>query len=94
MAKIKVDQGFITEAVLGFEMAIISIKSLDVLSDSCIAMENLMNNNYKVLEEYKGVYCLKSLANMAPSKIVLQENYKSKLISTITYKDNVVVYIK
>ena len=79
LAKIKADQGFITEAILGFEMAIISNRSSAVMRDRYIAMEDLMNNNYKVIKNHKGENCLKNLDNMLQSKISLQENYESRL---------------
>ena len=79
LAKIKADQGFITEAILGFGMAIISNRSSPVLRDSYIAMEDLMNNNYEILKKYKGENCLKNLDNMIQSKIALQANYESRL---------------
>lgn len=79
LAKIKADQGYITEAILGFEMAIISNRSSAVLSDSYLAVEDLMDNNYEISEKYKGENFLKNLDNMIQSKIALQGNYESSL---------------
>lgn len=79
LAKIKADQGYITEAILGFEMAIISNRSSSVLNESYVAMEDLMNNNYAVINKHKGKNVFKTLDQMIESKIALKENYQSSL---------------
>lgn len=79
LAKIKANQGYVAEAILGFEMAIISNRSSVVLKESYLAMEDVMNNNYEVIEKYKGENDFELLDQMIQSKIALKENYKSKL---------------
>lgn len=79
LAKIKADQGYTTEAILGFEMAIISNRLSTVLQKSYVAMEDLMNNNYEVIDKHKGKNVFKTLDQMIQSKIALKDNYESKL---------------
>jgi antitoxin component YwqK of YwqJK toxin-antitoxin module len=79
LAKIKADQGFVSEAILGFEMAVISNRLSSVLQGSYIAMEDLMNNNYDVINKSKGENVFKLLDQIIESKIALKRSYKSQL---------------
>lgn len=79
LAKIMANEGAETEAILGFQMAIISNRNSSVLQKSFVGMEDVMQNNFEVSRLKEDNKLFKQVNSFISSEIGLKEGYKAEI---------------
>ncbi|MBL55840.1 MAG: hypothetical protein CMP61_01505 [Flavobacteriales bacterium] len=88
LAKIMADEAAETEAILGFQMAIMSNRNSVVLQKSFVGMEDVMQNNFEVTRSKDDNKLYKQINGFIASEIGLKQGYKAD-ISLKYFSNNV-----
>lgn len=88
LAQIHAEEGAETQAIFGFQMAIIVNRSSPVLNASFEGMADVMQGNYEISREQEDVKPYKKLNNLIVSGLALKNEYKADM--PIRYTSNVV----
>ena len=86
LAKIMAEEGREMEAILGFQMAIISNRNSMVVRNAFGDMENMMQNNFEVSREQDENKLYSKVNNLITSKLALNREYKAAL--SLNYSAN------
>ena len=88
LANIYAKQAAETEAILAYQMAIISNRGSEVLRKSFIEMEDVMKGNFDVTNEQKDHKQFKQINGLINSKVAVQKSYKAGM-RIFNYSNNV-----
>lgn len=88
LANIYAKQSAETEAILAYQMAIISNRNSGALRKSFIEMEDVMKDNFEVTNEKKDHKSFKQLNSLVNAKMAVQNNYKASM-AIRNYSNNV-----